>query len=237
MVRIAVCDDNAHARQDVLRQLADYFADKNVEYSVEKYADGKALLSSEIHYDLVFMDYEFEGSSENGIKISEELHRLSRNTTIIFLSAYTDIVYDTFRVGAFRFLIKPLDTDRFSEAMESFMARFGSERFLCVHVDGATGYIREGDIFCIEASGRNCRVYINRDNDPIECSDSFKEVGARLDGILFFRCQRSFIINLAHVRMYKYSYVVLDNGKKIQISRDKYKQFVKRYTVFTLENV
>jgi hypothetical protein len=41
MVRIAVCDDNAHARQDVLRQLADYFADKNVEYSVEKYADGK----------------------------------------------------------------------------------------------------------------------------------------------------------------------------------------------------
>ena len=71
-------------------------------------------IGSGVKYDLIFMDYEFENNGANGLEIARKIREYDKNSTIVFVSSYPSIVFDTFEVGTFRFLTKPIDDKKLS---------------------------------------------------------------------------------------------------------------------------
>jgi hypothetical protein len=61
--------------------------------------------------------------------------------------------------------------------------------------------IAASEILCVRADGRN--TYLFNGRDDFFCPLSISEVEARLPRQFFFRCHRSYIVNLAHVRCVK----------------------------------
>jgi len=61
--------------------------------------------------------------------------------------------------------------------------------------------IAASEILCVRADGRNTYLFDGRDD--FFCPLSISEVEARLPRQFFFRCHRSYIVNLAHVRCVK----------------------------------
>ena len=46
---------------------------------------------------------------------------------------------------------------------------------------------------------------------------------------VFFRIHRSYLVNIKKVKSFKNTYVVMQNGDKIEMSRRRYADFCKRY--------
>lgn len=225
MLKIAVCDDSKLMRDEIKHRILQYSIKKDLDYSIEEYAAGEKLIESGIKYDLIFMDYEFEDNGANGLDISRKLREFDKNSTIVFVSSYPSIVFDTFEVGTFRFLTKPIDEDKFFEVLDSFLQRMESDGILKIRVDGENYFFKESDIVYVEGIGKNSILHFCDDRDVVECRETLGAIEERLSKAKFFRCYKSFLINLAYIDSYNHSEVTMATGDKLMISRLKYKEF------------
>ena len=143
MVRIAVCDDSEFMRSETKKRILNYSIKRDFEYSLKEYDAGEKLIASEEKYDLIFMDYEFEDKGANGIDIAKQIREYDKNSTIVFASSYPSIVFDTFEVGTFRFLTKPIDDNKFNEVMDAFLRTMEEDNVLKIRLDGENHFYAE----------------------------------------------------------------------------------------------
>lgn len=235
MIRIAVCDDDRYSREDVKTHLLDYSMQNDLEYTLDEYESGESLLGSGKKYDLYFMDYQFEKNSKDGIMTAGELREQNDDATIIFLSSYPEAVFDSFEVGAFRFLVKPVDDKKFTEALDKFCEYVLSDSMIRLHEVGKNRSVNKHDILFIEGYGKKSILHFaDRDKD-FECNKTLSALEKMIDDESFYRCQKSYVINMAHVSGYNHSAITLDNGSVVLISRKKYKEFIEKYGEFILK--
>ena len=225
MIRIAVCDDSKFMRSEIGNKILDYSVKKDFEYSLDTYDAGEKLVESGVKYDLIFMDYEFEDNGANGLDIARKIRKSDKNSTIVFVSSYSSIVFDTFEVGTFRFLTKPVDDKKFCEVLDAFMQTLKEDNVLKIRLDGENHFFKESIISYVEGMGKNCILHFCDGRDEMECHETLGAIEGRLSSKKFYRCYKSFLINLAQVDSYNHSEVTMSTGDKLLISRLKYKEF------------
>ena len=103
MVKIAVCDDSDFMRSETKKYILKYSFQREFEYSIDEYDTGEKLIASDISYDLIFMDYQFEGSGADGITIAKLLREKGVDATIIFLSSFRELCFNPSRLELFVF--------------------------------------------------------------------------------------------------------------------------------------
>lgn len=230
MIKIAICDDSDYMREETKKYILKYSFKREFDYSLDEYETGKKLLSSKKEYDLIFMDYQFEGTGLDGITIAKELRIRGIDATIIFLSSYPSVVFQSFEVGTFRFLVKPIEEEKFNAALDSFLLSMSEEKVLAVRVGGMNHFFKENTISYIEGYGKHCIIHFADKSEEFECHETLASVEERLSSKYFYRCYKSFIVNLKYVSSYSHTDVVLNNGESILISRTKYKEFTEIYS-------
>lgn len=109
---------------------------------------------------MIFLDIEMTGI--NGINAAFALRERGYDGIIIFLTSYTEFMPDAFKVKAFRFLDKPLDSEKFykafSEAKKEIM---NTEHILLSYISGKTVYLKLADIVYLEAYGDRTYIFQN----------------------------------------------------------------------------
>lgn len=230
MINIAVCDDSVYMRKETKKCILNYSFSRELDYSLDEYDSGEKLLASDKTYDLVFMDYQFEGIGEDGITIAKKLRARGDDVTIIFLSSYPGMVFKSFEVRAFRFLVKPIVEDDFNDALDSFLQSMREEDVLKVRVDGMNCFIKANTISYVEGFGKYCIIHFIDKEEKIECHETLASVEERLSSKSFYRCYKSYVVNLKHVSSYNRVDIVLENGERLLMSRAKYKEFVEVYS-------
>lgn len=229
MLQIAVCDDSSFMRGVTKKSLVKYSVQNNIEIQVEEYESGESLLEAERtgkkSHDLIIIDYEFEEKGEDGIVIISELRKFRKDTKVIFLSSYPQVVFQSFEVEAFRFLVKPMEESKLFKAMDDFMSSIAKDRVLTVRIGGETFFYQEGFITYIEGYGKSCIIYFSDERKEVIVNETLMAVEERLSKDAFFRCHKSYLVNMAHVDAYNHTEVTLNNGATVLISRNKYKDF------------
>lgn len=137
MLRIGICDDSADARI-ALRAALERALDRrrSGEASFFEFSSGEGLLRwMEKHageLDLVFLDVEM--GDLDGMETARRLRAADEGLQLVFVTGYTDYVFDGYAVGALGYLMKPpkpeqLDgvLDRAAEAR----LREGDAAFIC----------------------------------------------------------------------------------------------------------
>jgi two-component system LytT family response regulator len=122
-MRILVVDDEPLARRGVVKRLS---AHTDVQLIGEA-GDGEAALSAIVDMapDLVFMDVQMPGMS--GFEALGLLQPRERPLTI-FLTAYDQFALRAFEVHALDYLLKPIDDERFVEALDRARATLAVHR-------------------------------------------------------------------------------------------------------------
>lgn len=230
VIRIAICDDSAYIREETKKYILKYSFKNDFEYSLDEYESGEELLESDKIYDLIFMDYQFEKTKLDGISIAKELRRKKIEATIIFLSSYPAVVFQTFEVGTFRFLVKPIEEDKFNDAINSFLSTLEKEEILTVRADGMNHFIKENSISYVEGYGKYCIIHFMDNRKSLECHETLASVESRLPPLHFYRCHKSFLVNLKYVASYNRTDLILENGETVLISRNQYKEFTEAYS-------
>ena len=142
MLRIGICDDSAEARLG-LRAMLERLLDKRaVECQIYEFSSGEGLLGwMEKHtgeIDLVFLDIEM-GGLNGSMEAAKALRERSDALQLVFVTGYTDFVFDGYAVGALGYVMKPPQPEQIGDVLTRALAAQFNEAdkvFLCRNTDG-----------------------------------------------------------------------------------------------------
>lgn len=226
-MRIAICDGDIKAAESTKKAVYGYAATRNLDLLVEIYDSGSALLQSGTDYMLIILEYNTKGT--NGLETAEKLRERNCRSTIVFLSAYTEFVFDAFKVMPYRFLCKPLENGQLFSVLDDFFVAC-TERPLWIKNGNDTFCLSSEDIFYLEADNKNC--YIGLKNRKLRCKKTMERVFGTLPKNRFCKINRAYIVNFNYISAYNSDMIALTNGERLHISRSYYKSFREEYRSF-----
>ena len=171
--------------------------------------------------DAAFLDIQME--QLNGMEAAKMLRQRSASTVLIFVTVSKEYVFDAFEVTAYDYLLKPLNRERFQRTMNRVLARFNQAAPSIVVQKGTScEVIPLAQIVYCEVQGR--KIYIHQENGMVtDYYDRLEEFERRLDR-RFFKCHRSYLVNLDKVRGCHAGQAALSDGSEIPVSRLRERQ-------------
>lgn len=226
-MKIAVCDDEKIFRNDLVRLLDQYCTERGQVILIDEYDDGSKLLKTNISYDIILLDHQMKFL--NGLDTIKALRDKNNSTKVVFVSSYSEIVFDSMKYNTFRFLVKPVEKEKLFEAIDEAINELNSE-FKIIVKD--TEYnqsivIPEKDI--IYAQAENVYTYIVTEGASYRYSYNLSYLEEELRSDFFMRTHRSYLVNFNHITSFDKSGITLSNGQKAEVSRSKYKEFSNYY--------
>ena len=225
-MRIALCDDEPKETEQLSRLIEDYASHRNYDISCDRFSDGRELLKKD-RYDLYFLDFRMDAM--DGIAVAKALkEKFGNAVTICYLTNYYAAAAQIINQGvhADGFLKKPAEKEALEQKLDQFYHTSFFDRFeLRKGKSFRTLYAQ--DILYVEANDK--QVLIHTWDGAENYNYLMSEIEKILPSKLFFRIQRSFIINLQYVSSYDAKSVTMRNGDTLSL---KSKDFQKAYREF-----
>ena len=227
-MQIAICDDEKNIRELISDKVLKQFPEAEVNY----YSSGEELLLADKLIDILFLDIQMSG--KNGMETARELRKKNKKTIIIFVTATEEYVFQAFDVGAFHYIVKPIDDEKFTEILyravdelysQKMQNQAPEEKYLMINNGGVHIKVTIDDIVYAEVFNR--KVVIHKLNETIEYYGKMSDLEA-VAGENFFRPHRAYLINFKYVEKYDASTIYLEKGTAI-MSKQNYPEFVKKY--------
>lgn len=217
MIKFAICDDEPQMAQEIADQLAGYMKETDSGYSVDCFPSGYALLKSSVEFGVIFLDIQME--RPDGMETARLLRQRESRSLLIFVTVLRDRVFDAFPLEAFDYLLKPLDRDRFRQTMDRALRWLERDAAKNLVIQRGTGceVVLLSDILYCEVLGR--KVYLHKkDGTVVDYYDRLEDLEQRVDS-RFFKCHRSYLVNLDYVSGCQEGQVLLPQGERIPVSR------------------
>lgn len=232
MLRIAICDDEKSVRDSVKKCLDNYSMQRDFDIVYREFSTGLDFLRDSSSYHILILDYQLsEDKQINGIAIAKKLRSYDEDIHIIFLTSFPKVVFSSFEVATFRFLIKPLDTDKLFRALDDYLKSTEKNNVsLTVRINGINTILNTKKILYLEGMSKYTLIHTNE--DEIECHEVMADVEKRLPQDSFYRCHRSFVANFKYIKAYDSSQIYLMNEQTLPISKKKSDEFKSAYITY-----
>ncbi|MDE6929741.1 MAG: LytTR family DNA-binding domain-containing protein [Lachnospiraceae bacterium] len=218
MIKFAICDDEPFMTEEISQYLSRYVEEKNIApYCVSCFPNGRLLLESDCDFDLIFLDIQME--QPDGMETAKMLRQRKNRSLLIFVTVMKECVFDAFEVHAYDYLIKPLDYHRFKRTMDRAVKDLDqqADKHIIIRKSASCQVVPLSQIMYCEVQGR--KVYIHQaDGKVIDYYDKLEDFQRRVDR-RFFRCHRSYLVNLDYIRGCAAGLATLSLGDKIPVSR------------------
>lgn len=224
-MKIAICEDEKAIANEIAEHIISYVSENNFEADIDIFARCEDFLSSESVYDLALLDIVFDGQS--GMDAAKEIRKRGLKTALIFITAYNEYVFEGYEVGAFRFLLKPIDEVALKAAISSFIAVYREKSYIIVPINKKTLNISLDKVMYIEASEKHSIVRCL--DESYQCNKSISDFQAEIRSLKFFRTHRRFLVNMKYITEIEGNIITLSNGEKVEISRRNIAGFNKCY--------
>jgi two-component system LytT family response regulator len=191
--------------------------------------------------DLVFLDIEMPNFA--GYEITSFFDEV--NFEIIFVTAYDHYAIKAFEIAAIDYILKPIEVDRLEEAVAKFKKKTAantaqvnyqimletletnSVNKIIIQSSNGQKVVQANEITCIEAGRSYCTIHTVDGNKYVQTKNlkHFESILTNLPN--FFRCHKSWFINLHHLEFYSKSDLTLEliSCKNVKLSKYKKVEF------------
>lgn len=219
-----IIDDERLAREEVKRALSNY--PEFVVLGEAANVDEAVVLIEKEGPDLIFLDIHMPEKS--GFDLLEELAIVPE---VVFTTAYDQYAVKAFEVNAIDYLVKPLRDERFAVSIEKVKATFAKREAkrdaLPMH---HKVFIKDGekcffipltDIRLIQSMDNYARLFFGDEKAMIK--RSLNLLAEKLDPTVFFRINRSQIINTQYIKEIHPHFngklqITLTSGESLEVS-------------------
>ncbi len=184
---------------------------------MECFSSGYALLKWPEEFDVIFLDIQME--RPDGMETARLLRQRDNHSLLVFVTVLKECVFDAFQVEAYDYLLKPLDSARFRQTMDralGWLERDAAKNLVIQRGSGCQVVLLSDLMYC-EVLGR--KIYLHKnDGRVVDYYDRLEELEQRVDS-RFFKCHRSYLVNLDYVSGCQGGQVLLQRGERLPVSR------------------
>ena len=216
--KVAICDDSDADRRYIMDMVRSWASAAGHEVQIDGFPSAESFLfryAGESDYDILLLDIEM--GTMDGVSLAKRIRLENEQVQIVFITGFPDFMAEGYEVSALHYLMKPVAKERLFAVLDKAVGNLHrNEKQFAISFDRQTVLLPLGRITYIEAQRQY--VAVHTDDREYRMKASMADAEKGLDEY-FFRCQRSFIVNLRQVQRIGSSSVVLKNGTEIPISR------------------
>lgn len=246
MIKVAIVDDEKNSREILKRLILETGLDIEIIGEADSVETGYKMINDKLP-QVIFLDVEMLDGT--GFDLLEKFDKI--NFEIIFSTAYDKYAIKAFRYSALDYLLKPIDLSELEEAigrvsinnegqenssikllLENIRADSQNKK-IALKSASKIDFVEIDKIICLKAEGSYTELIIEGDRrimstNPLKYFDSMFDSDSN-----FFRLNKSCMINMKHIKVYKKGVesLELDNGLVIEIARRRRKEFLERFNL------
>lgn len=218
-----IIDDEAKARMLLLTILENYCEDVSIVGFSDTIAESVYLIKN-LKPEIVFIDIEMKG--ETGFDLFNKME-IPQNCFIVFVTAYKEYAIQALKLGAFDYVLKPIDIDEIVSVVNRVRSNISDhstaetpQQTVSLTSKGEIHFINITEILYLQAEGRYTAVFTTDNRSFIQT----KHLGAfekELANHPFLRVHKSYIVNTLHVKSVnkQTGKIKLSNGTEIAVSK------------------
>jgi DNA-binding LytR/AlgR family response regulator len=202
----------------------------NIDIEIKAYGSGSDLLfdlEDPKFYstlDLLFLDINMPGI--DGIETAKHARKVGYAGLIIFITVSDEHYADAFDVGAFHYITKGENVDRFDEifmkAVE--MSKEIHQEQILLSAWGELRQIKIRDILYFEVVKGTMTVFCDGDQSFV-FNGVMDKLEERLKNSGFQRIHRNYLVSLTRVKSVTYTEAIITGGVKLPVGRAYYHEF------------
>lgn len=227
MIKIAICEDEKE-QQDLLKtHINQIFKDLPINYSLYTFNSGEELLKNyPKDIDIFLIDIQL--NEINGMDTARKIRETDNKAEIIFITSLIEYALEGYEVRAYRYLIKPVKYDDLKTHILNCIKEIDiKNKHIIIKEQGNRIKLDISEITYIEVQKEN--ITIHTLNQIYETKGTMNNIEKEINCSRFYRCHKSFFVNLEHIKSIKQYIAVLENGEEVPISRYRFKDTKDRF--------
>ncbi|MCM0650501.1 LytTR family DNA-binding domain-containing protein [Clostridium swellfunianum] len=145
--------------------------------------------------DIIFLDINMP--KLDGLAFSRVINTQKSKPLLVFITAYRDYAVEAFEVAAFDYILKPYSENRIADTLkrlEGCSVGKCSNNKLTIWKNEKLFVLNLTDIYYCRANEHD--VFIYTKSEEFKITSSIGELYKKLPQEIFFKCHRSYIVNL-----------------------------------------
>ncbi len=233
MIPIYICEDNKETLEYITKQIQKTIIIESLDMDIRLASDNPDSLLDAVCSNkdrgVYFLDIDLSHTL-SGFDVATKIREKDSRGFIVFVTTHGEMALDTFKyqIEAMDYILKDEPdkiADRIRTSLLNINQRMQEDRtkesdYFSVRYMDEVRYFKLEDIILFETSHEKHKVILITDKAHIEFFSSLKEIEEKI-GKPFVRCHRSYLVNTNYIKAIntKESYLLLESGKKCELSR------------------
>ena len=225
-MKLAIVEDEKIYVEKIKSYLKRYQNEFGYEIRSVWFDDGSEIIENYSgDYDIILMDIQMKFL--DGFSTAKKIRELDQEVIIIFITNMTNYAIRGYEVDAMDYIVKPVEYFSFSTKLERAVRRIHKKEkhYISIPIKGGIRKMELAQIYYIESQGHMLR-YKTAEGE-LECRDILQQMENLLVPYGFFRCSKSYLVNMQYVDAIRENECVVQ-GERLPVGRAKKKEFMKK---------
>ena len=230
MYHIAIVEDEATFRQQLIEYLTQYQRENNLEFKISEFSDGAEILENyQTEYDVILLDIEMQ--KVNGMDAAKQIRMQDDNVVLMFITNMASYAIHGYEVGALDFVMKPITYYTFSMKLTRALkrAKQQEQKSLLLPLSDGVKKLELSEIYFIEGQSR--MLYYHTATGDYVVKGTMQSAEKSMEEFPFAKCNHWYLVNLMHVKEVRKNMVVV-GPFELEISRRNKTTFLKALTEY-----
>lgn len=238
MISILICDDDRIFALRLKASVEALLEEKRTAGKVSVFNSAEEIGGETLaNCDAAFLDIDFVGKEYNGLDIARRIRSLRNDAVIVFVTNFVEYAPAGYEVRAFRYLLKDELTKKLDECIDRVLQQLRAEKSdIKIQVEGEQISLPVRNLVYMESMGHTlifhalCKGY--EPDRTYTCYGTIRKMEEALSERGFLRCQKSYLVNMAHIKKLNSTQVLLSNGVPLPVSSRGYAECKRRYLLW-----
>ena len=228
MYRVVICEDDKIQRYNLHNFIFNIFKEISDNVMIFEFNSGEDFLEANLEdIDIYFLDIKM--NKLTGMDVAKIIREKNTTSEIIFITSLIEYIQEGYKVRAYRYLLKPIEYEDLKENILSCISEIISKRdsFIIIEENGINYKVLVKNITYIEIIKKDITIHtINRDYNV---KNRIKNFEKELSVYNFFRCHKSYLINMEYIDYIEKGSVSINN-ENIPVSKYRMKNLKTKLT-------